>query len=208
MPLVSLVASNSNGLTLGNATVDQPVRSTKSYSMPMIYLITPSSGWRVIWPTSGEVQATCPGGHPFKSTAPDFGGSQTIVTSGSTIPVVSSTPTLSFDIGLFTLEEYGIYATSGLPLTYSTNNASVLDVDSATGKLDPKGAGSVTITISQAGDSHFSAASNATLNVAVSQDRSQTIDLSGDPRSKCHHDQPNHQPWSHRIFGTYGDLHQ
>ncbi|NDB65803.1 MAG: hypothetical protein EB168_09070, partial [Euryarchaeota archaeon] len=57
----------------------------------------------------------------------------------------------------------------------STNNASVLAVDSATGKLDPKGAGTVTITISQAGDNHFSAASNATLNVAVSQDRSQTI---------------------------------
>ena len=74
------------------------------------------------WGSAGNL----PGGHPFKSTAPDFGGSQTIVTSGSTIPVVSSTPTLSFDIGLFTLEEYGIYATSGLPLTYSTNNASVL----------------------------------------------------------------------------------
>ena len=50
-------------------------------------------------------------------------------------------------------------------------------MDSATGKLDPKGAGTVTITISQAGDSHFSAASNATLNVAISQDRSQTIDF-------------------------------
>ena len=60
--------------------------------------------------------------------------------------------------GCSRLEEYGIYATSGLPLTYSTNNASVLAVDSATGKLDPKGAGTVTITISQAGDSHFSAA--------------------------------------------------
>ena len=31
--------------------------------------------------------------------------------------------------------------------------------------------------MSQAGDSHFSAASNATLNVAISQDRSQTIDF-------------------------------
>ena len=122
-----------------------------------------------------------PSGHPFKSSAPDFGGSQTIVTSGNTIPVVSSTPTLSFDIGLFTLEEYGIYATSGLPLTYSTNNASVLAVDSATGKLDPKGAGTVTITISQAGDSHFSAASNVTLNVAISQDRSQTITFDAIP---------------------------
>ena len=60
--------------------------------------------------------ANLPSGHPFKSTAPDFGGSQSIVTSGNTIPVVSSAATLSFDIGLFTLEEYGCYATSGLPL--------------------------------------------------------------------------------------------
>ena len=83
--------------------------------------------------------------------------------------VVSSTPTLSFDIGLFALEEYGIYATSGLPLTYSTNNASVLAVDSATGKLDPKGAGY--------GDHHNQSGrgqsllcqGNVTLNVAISQ---------------------------------------
>ena len=104
--------------------------------------------------------ANLPSGHPFKSTAPDFGGSQTIVTSGNTIPVVSNASTLSMDIGLFRLEDYGCYATSGLPLSYSTSNASVLAVDTATGKLDPKGAGTATITLSQAGDSHFSAASN------------------------------------------------
>ena len=119
--------------------------------------------------------ANLPSGHPFKSSAPDFGGSQTIVTNGNTIPVVSSTPTLSIDIGLFTLEEYGCYATSGLPLSYATSNAAVIAVDSATGKLDPKGAGTATITLSQAGDSHFSAASSVTLSIAISEDRSQTI---------------------------------
>ena len=91
--------------------------------------------------------------------------------------MVSSTPTLSIDIGLFALEEYGCYATSGLPLSYATSNAAVIAVDSATGKLDPKGAGSATITISQTGDSHFSAASNVTLTIAISEDRSQTIDF-------------------------------
>jgi hypothetical protein len=121
--------------------------------------------------------ANLPSGHPFKSSAPDFGGSQTIVTNGNTIPVVSSAATLSIDIGLFTLEEYGIYATSGLPLTYGTSNAAVIAVDSVTGKLDPKGAGTATITLSQAGDSHFSAASNVTLSIAISEDRSQTIDF-------------------------------
>jgi hypothetical protein len=125
------------------------------------------------WGSTGNL----PSGHPFKSTAPDFGGSQTIVTSGNTIPVVSNASTLSMDIGLFRLEDYGCYATSGLPLSYSTSNASVLDVDTATGKLDPKGAGTATITLSQAGDSHFSAASSVTLNITISEDRSQTIDF-------------------------------
>ena len=43
--------------------------------------------------------------------------------------------------------------------------------------LIPKGAGTATITLSQAGDSHFSAASNVTLSIAISEDRSQTIDF-------------------------------
>jgi hypothetical protein len=114
-----------------------------------------------------------PSGHPFKSNAPEFGGSQSIVTNAHTIPVVSSSPTLSFDIGLFTLEDYGIYATSGLPLSYATSNANVVAVTN--GKLDPKGAGTVTLTLSQAGDSHFSAASNATFSLTITQNRSQNI---------------------------------
>ena len=116
-----------------------------------------------------------PSGHPFKSNAPEFGGSQSIVTNAHTIPVVSSSPTLSFDIGLFTLEDYGIYADSGLPLSYATSNANVVAVDSATGKLDPKGAGTATITLSQAGDTHFSAASNVTFSLTITQNRSQNI---------------------------------
>ena len=117
--------------------------------------------------------ANLPASHPFKSTAPIFGGSQSIVTNTHTIPVVSSSPTLSFDIGLFTLEEYGIYATSGLPLSYASDDTSVLDVTG--GKLDPEGAGTVTLTLSQAGDTHFSAASNATFSLTITQDRSQSI---------------------------------
>ena len=95
------------------------------------------------------------------------------MTNAHTIPVVSSSPTLSFDIGLFTLEDYGIYATSGLPLSYATSNANVVAITN--GKLDPKGAGTVTLTLSQAGDSHFSAASNATFSLTITQNRSQNI---------------------------------
>ena len=51
----------------------------------------------------------------------------------------------------------GSFATSGLDLVYTTSNGSVLAVNSA-GKLDPKATGNVTVTVSQPGDSHFSAA--------------------------------------------------
>ena len=57
----------------------------------------------------------------------------------------------------------------------------MIAVDATTGKLDPKGAGSATITISQAGDSHFSAATNVSLTIAISEDRSQTIDFPAIP---------------------------
>ena len=126
-------------------------------------------------------KSNLPASHPFKSTAPTFGGSQSIVSAGNTVPVVSGSPTLSFDIGKFTLEEYGYYATSGLPLSYATSNAAVLAIDSATGKLDPKGAGTASITISQAGDTHFSAASSISLNLTITAERSQTITFASIP---------------------------
>ena len=112
---------------------------------------------------------------PSRVTAPDFGGSQTIITSGNTIPVVSGTPTISFDIGLFRLEDYGCYATSGLPLSYSSPIMHqywlwTRPPASSTPRVRVR-----PLSLSQAGDNHFSAASNVTLNVAISQDRSQTI---------------------------------
>ena len=175
------VVTNSSGLVLGHASagITGTVYEVLLYASDLPdYTIKRMEGYLAHkWGSA----ANLPSGHPFKSSAPDFGGSQTIVTSGNTIPVVSSTPTLSIDIGLFRLEDYGCYATSGLPLSYATSNASVIAVDATTGKLDPKGAGSATITISQAGDSHFSAASNVTLTIAISEDRSQTIDFPAIP---------------------------
>ena len=60
-------------------------------------------------------------------------------------------------------------------MSYATSNAAVIAVDSATGKLDPKEAGTATLTLSQAGDSHFSAASNASFSLTITQNRSQNI---------------------------------
>ena len=175
------VATDASGLTLGHGSTGTTgtVYEVLLYANDLPdYTIKRMEGYLAHkWGST----ANLPSGHPFKSSAPDFGGSQTIVTSGNTIPVVSSTPTLSIDIGLFRLEDYGCYATSGLPLSYSSSNTSVIAVDATTGKLDPKGAGSATITISQAGDSHFSAATNTTLTIAISEDRSQTIDFAAIP---------------------------
>ena len=68
----------------------------------------------------------------------------------------------------------GSYATSGLPLVYSTNNASVLKVNSS-GLLEPVASGNVTVTVSQPGDSHFSAAASQTLAMKIIGTRPQTI---------------------------------
>ena len=112
-----------------------------------------------------------PTGHPFKTTAPDFGGSQSIVTNVHTI--TGTPPTLSRDIGLFTLEEYNIYATSGLPLSYASDNTSVIAVNN--GKLEPKASGTANITLSQAGDTYFTAASNQIFSLKIDGNQSQEI---------------------------------
>ena len=99
------VASNSNGLTVGKATDGSTgtIYEVLLYSGDLPdYTIKRMEGYLAHkWGSAGKL----PPGHPFKSNAPDFGGSQTIETSTNTIPVVSGTKTLSFDIGKFTLEE-------------------------------------------------------------------------------------------------------
>ena len=68
----------------------------------------------------------------------------------------------------------GSFATSGLNLVYTTSNGSVLAVNSA-GKLDPKATGNVTVTVSQPGDSHFSAATARTFAMKIIGKRPQTL---------------------------------
>ena len=118
----SIPSSNSN-LTIGHTTggTSGTVYEVLLYANELPdYTIKRMEGYLAHkWGSTGNL----PSGHPFKSTAPDFGGSQTIVTNGNTIPVVSNASTLSMDIGLFRLEDYGFYATSGLPLSYANNTA-------------------------------------------------------------------------------------
>ena len=118
--------------------------------------------------------------HPFKVTPPTFGGTQSINLSHTNLGVDTSdnVPFMSIFDSPFKLE--GSYATSGLPITYETNSSSVLAVNSA-GLLEPKGIGRVRVTLKQAGDSHFSAASNQNLNMKILGKRSQTITFAAIP---------------------------
>ena len=119
-------------------------------------------------------QASLVNGHPFKSSRPQFGGSQSITLASTNVPVDStdSTPFMSIFDQPFELE--GSFATSGLDLVYTTSNGSVLAVNSA-GKLDPKATGNVTVTVSQPGDSHFSAATARTFAMKIIGKRPQTL---------------------------------
>jgi hypothetical protein len=113
-------------------------------------------------------------GHPFKTSRPLFGGSQTISVNPTNIPVDTSDniPFISLFDSPFDLE--GAYATSGLPLTFESNNTSILSVNSS-GLLKPEGQGKVRITVKQLGNSYFTAASPVTYDMKILGQRSQAI---------------------------------
>jgi len=112
--------------------------------------------------------------HPFKTTQPLFGGSQSISLNPTNIPTDSSdnVPFMSIFDSAFALE--GAYATSGLPLSYESNDTSIISVTSA-GLLQPNGQGRVRITASQTGNAYFSAATPAVYNMKILGKRSQTV---------------------------------
>ena len=110
---------------------------------------------------------------------PLFGGSQTIYKEtnpaihGMPIDSGSGLPVMSVHDDPFELK--GSYATSGLDLVYTSSNPSVLLVTTE-GKLKGQSAGTVTVTMSQPGDSHFSAApTNQTMQLKIIGDYPQVI---------------------------------
>ena len=117
--------------------------------------------------------------HPFKINRPLFGGAQTIhketnpVIHGMPIDTASNLPVMSIHNDPFELK--GSYATSGLDLIYTSSNPSVLQV-TTDGKLKGMSEGTVTVTMSQPGDSYFSAApSSPTMQLKIMGDYPQTI---------------------------------
>ena len=112
--------------------------------------------------------------HTFKSNRPLFGGSQSISMNPTNVAVDSSDslPFMSVFDGVFDFE--GAYATSGLALSYETNNSSILSVTSA-GLLQPAGQGLVQVTVKQTGNAYFSAATPVQYNMKILGKRSQTV---------------------------------
>jgi hypothetical protein len=116
-------------------------------------------------------------GHPFKSSRPLFGGSQSISLNPTNVATDSSdgVPFMSIFDSAFDLE--GAYATSGLALTYESNDTSILSVTSA-GLLQPGGQGLVRITARQTGNAYFTAATPVVYDMKIMGKRSQTVSFS------------------------------
>jgi hypothetical protein len=113
-------------------------------------------------------------GHPFETGRPVFGGSQSITVAADNLAVDpnDSLPFITKFDDPFELK--GSYATSGLNLVYTTSNSAVMSVN-AQGLLDPIAAGTVTVSLNQPGDSHFTVAAQKTIQVKVLGKRPQTI---------------------------------
>jgi len=108
-----------------------------------------------------------PGNHPYKSNNATFGGNQNI-----TFPDVGNQVVSTGTI------ELGAFANSGLPITYTSSDATVLSISGRIATIHKDG--NVTITASQAGDNHYTAAANKTSSFTISKE-DQTITFTSPP---------------------------
>ncbi len=100
-------------------------------------------------------------GHPYKSAIPTFGGSQTITFPSVGSPVVSDA-TIDFKA----------YSDSGMPITYTSSDTSVLTISGSVGTIQ-KG-GTVTVTASIGADKYYTAAVDKKQTFTISKE-DQTI---------------------------------
>ncbi len=98
-----------------------------------------------------------PDNHPYKATDPSFGGTQ-VITFADIGDQVVSTGSLDLDA----------YSNSGLPITYSSSDTTILGIQGS--KATILQSGSVTITATQAGDNHYSAAADKTSSFTISKE--------------------------------------
>jgi hypothetical protein len=113
------------------------------------------------------------GTHSFRNQPPTFGGSQTITLAFEDLPVDSSSGLSQISNLAAAFYPKGSSASSGLPLTFTTSNSAIATIQN--GLIKPVNEGTVTITATQAGDTHFSAATAVTKQLKVITKQPQTI---------------------------------
>ena len=147
---------------------------TKLCSSPVVLLILPFDGWKVTWLTSGAPMQDSFLDIPLKQASPCLVvPSQFHSTPQTFQPTVpTGFPFMSIFDSAFELE--GAYATSGLALSYDSNDTSILSVTSD-GLLQPAGQGLVRITANQPGNAYFTAATPVVYNMKIMGKRSQTF---------------------------------
>ncbi len=113
------------------------------------------------------LRALLPDAHPYKATDPSFGGAQVI-----NFPAVGDQVVSTGKV------ELGAFSNSGLPIAYSSSDDTIFSIQGKIGTILKDG--SVTVTASQAGDSHYSAAADKTSAFLISKE-DQTITFSQPP---------------------------
>ncbi len=108
-----------------------------------------------------------PANHPFKTENPTFGGSQTI-----NFPAVGDQVVSTGSV------ELGAFATSGLPITYTSSDPTVFSIAGDLGTILKDG--SVIVTAAQAGDNHYTGAASQTSAFTISKEN-QTITFEAPP---------------------------
>ena len=164
---------------------DLDLNATTNSGLPITYLSSDSSVasiinstyLRVIGAGTATITATQAGNGQYQaatSVAKDVTVNKTdqvIVTHGGS----TTLPDLTKDNGDFefipAIKSWNsvIEAETGLALTYTSSNSAVVEVTGSGAKLTPKGAGSATITVSQAGDARYNAADSKTFNISVTE---------------------------------------
>ena len=163
---LNLTANTNSGLPITYLSSDSSVAS-----------IINSTYLRVIGAGTATITATQAGNGQYQAASPVAKSvtvtkaNQEIVTNGG----ATSLPDLTKDNGDFEFipviksRNSSTLANTGLALTYSSSNSAVVEVTGSGAKLTPKGPGSVTITVSQAGDATYNAAASKTFNISVTE---------------------------------------
>ena len=114
-----------------------------------------------------------PSNHAFRNQPPTFGGTQTITLAFEDLSVDSESGLSQISDLADAFYPKGSHASSGLPLTLTSSNSAIAAI--VNGRINPVSVGTVTITATQAGDSHFSAATTVTKQLKVITKPPQTI---------------------------------